>query len=160
MQFTNYFFASLISFSGLFIGLMLVRIAPEEQKPLQNYFILAGKSLLLAIFVFLMFYYSNQLFYLSTLIGYFIFLIFVEYRVNDPYKKSMLAYAVLGALFFLSMKNTNLFAIEASLILLYGLPAASLLYSRKGKNHRLVLHNLIFLVISNLLFFTTSHPLF
>jgi len=160
MQFINYFFASLIAFSGLLMGTMLVKIAPEEQKPLEKYFILARKSLLLAIFIFLAFYYTGKMFYISTLIGYFVFLLFVEYRIRDSFKKSMLAYAVLGILLFLSMENTNLFAIESSLILLYGLPAASMLYSKRGKNYKLVLYNLIFIILANLLFFTTSHSLF
>ncbi len=154
MQFINYFFASIISFSGLMIGLMLVKIAPEEQKPLEKYLILARKIMLLMIFIFIMFYYLNSWFYVLTLIAYFAFLLFIEYKANDMLKKSMLIYAVLGILFFLSSRNTNLFAIESSLILLYGLPTASLIYRRKEKNHyKSIFYNLGFILISNMLFF-------
>ena len=153
MQFINYFFASLIAFFGLFIGILLVKIAPEEQKPLQNYFISARNSLLLIIFIFLAFYYFNKLIYISALAGYFMFLLFVEHKVADLYKKTMLTYAVLGILFFLSLKNANLFAMESSLILLYGLPTASLLYNKKEKSHKFIFYNLIFIAISNILFF-------
>ncbi|MBS3114629.1 hypothetical protein J4448_06010 [Candidatus Woesearchaeota archaeon] len=154
MQFINYFFASIISFSGLIIGLMLAKIAPEEQKPLEKYLFLARRIILLMIFILIMFYYFDSWFYVLTLIAYFAFLLFIEYKTNDMLKKSMLVYAVLGILFFLSSKNTNLFTIESSLILLYGLPAASLMCKRKEKNqYKIIFYNIGFVVISNLLFF-------
>ena len=154
MQFINYFSASIISFTGLLIGLMLVKIAPEEQKPLEKYFNLARKAILLLIFIFIMFYYFNSWFYALALISYFLFILFIEYKTSDMLKKSMLIYAVLGILFFLSSRNTNLFIIEASLILLHGLPAASLLYNKKEKNeYKMIFYNAGFVAISNLLFF-------
>ncbi|MBI2659286.1 hypothetical protein HYX05_04290 [Candidatus Woesearchaeota archaeon] len=154
MQFINYFSASIISFSGLLIGLMLVKIAPEEQKPLEKYLLLMRKILLLLIFVFIMFYYFNSWFYALALISYFLFLIFMEYKTNDMMKKSMLVYAVLGILFFLSSRNTNLFIIEASLVSLYGLPTASLLYNKKEKNeYKMIFYNLGLVIIANILFF-------
>ena len=153
MQFINYFFASLLSFSGLLIGLSLVKIAPEEQKPLEKYFVLLRKILLLLIFVFVVFYYSNDNFNLMILIAYFLFLSFIQYKIKDLLKQSIVIYAILGILFFLSSKNTNLFVIESSLILLYGLPTVSLMYSAKGKNHRGILYNIVFIIIANLLFF-------
>lgn len=154
MQFINYFFASLASFSGLLIGMMLVKIAPEEQKPLGKYFVFARKILLSAIFAFLLFYFFTDRFYASTLIAYLVFLLFIEYKLKDLFKKTIITYALFGILFFLSLKNTNLFAIESSLMLLYGLPAASLLYSKKEKkNYELIFYNAGFLIIANLLFF-------
>mgnify|MGYP001580588941 CR=1 FL=1 len=154
MQFINYFSASIISFSGLLIGLMLVKIAPEEQKPLEKYLNLARKIILLMIFVFIMFYYFNSWFYALALISYFLFLIFMEYKTDDMLKKSMLIYAVLGILFFLGSRNTNLFIIESSLVLLYGLPTASLMYNKKEKNeYKLIFYNLGFVIIANVLFF-------
>ena len=73
MQFINYFFASLTSFLGLAIGVMLVKIAPEEQKPLEKYLILSRKILLLLIFIFAVFYYTNDYSNLLALLGYFLF---------------------------------------------------------------------------------------
>ncbi len=154
MQFINYFSASIISYLGLMTGIMLVRIAPEERKPLQKYFIFMRKILLLIIFVFLLFFYFNDYFNLPVLAMYFIFLLFIEFKVDDLLKKSILTYALLGILFFLSSKNTNLFAIESSLILLYGIPTASLMYNRKEKNSfKILFYNIGFIVITNLLFF-------
>src|SRR3989344_981237 len=129
MQFINYFFASLVSFFGLLIGIILVSIAPEEQKPLSKYFDLIRKIFLLLIFVAV-----------------------IEYRIKDLFRKSMLNYILLGILFYASQNNTNLFVIESSLILLYGAVTTSLLYDRKLKNHfRLLFYNLGFLIIANIL---------
>ena len=154
MQFINYFFASIISFSGLLIGLMIVKIAPEEQKHLEKYMILARKAILLMIFVFIMFYYFNSWFYALALISYFLFLLFIEYKTDDTLNKSMLIYAVLGILFFLSSRNMNLFTIEASLILLYGLPTVSLMYNKKKKDeYKIIFYNAGFVIVSNALFF-------
>ena len=114
MQFVNYFFASVISFLGLLIGILLIKIAPEEQKPLRKYFILIRKILLVAIFVFVIYYYFNNKFHLLTLIAYFAFLLFIEYKVSDLLKKSIFTYTILGILFFLSRININLFVIESS----------------------------------------------
>ena len=154
MQFINYFFASLISFSGLLIGIIIIKTTPEEQKPLQKYFIILRKILLLMIFIFLFFYYFNNWFYFLTLLAYSAFLLFTECKMNDLFKKTIITYISLGILFFLSSKNTNLFAIESSLILLYGLPTASLIYNRKNKNHyKIIFYNIGFIIIANLLFF-------
>ena len=154
MQFINYFFASLISFSGLLIGILLIKIAPEEQKPLEKYFVLARRLIILTIFIFLIFFYFNNYFNLAALIGYFIFLLFIEYKMKDLLRKSIIIYTAFGVLFFLSSKNTNLFTIEASLILLYGLPTASLIYNKKQRNtYRLIFYNIGFIIIANLLLF-------
>ncbi len=154
MQFINYFFASLISYSGLLIGMILARIAPEEQKPLEKYFKLLRKILLSAAFAFLMFYFVNDYSSLLISIAYLIFLFFIEYKMTDFQKKSLIIYQLLGIIFFLSAKNTNLFAIESSLILLYGLPAASLMHNEREKNHyRLIFYNSGFVIIATLLFF-------
>ena len=83
MQFINYFFASVVSFLGLLIGIILVKIAPEEQKPLEKYFVLLRRILLLLIFIFLMFYYIGKVFYILTLASYLVFLLFVEYKLDD-----------------------------------------------------------------------------
>ena len=154
MQFINYFFTSIISFLGLLIGIILVKIAPEEQKPLQKYFILLRKILLLIIFVFIIFYYFSDKFNLIILFLFFIFLLLIEYKTNHLLKKSIIIYLFLGILFFLSSKNVNLFTIESSLIMLYGLPTASLLCNIKEKNqYKIIFYNIGFVILANILFF-------
>jgi hypothetical protein len=155
MQFINYFLISVVSFLGLVIGIILVQIAPEEQKPLNKYLIILRQILLLMIFAFIAFYYSGSAFYLPILAAYFILAALVEYRLKGLIKKSMITSSALGVLFFLSMQNSNLFAIESSLILLYGIPTASLIYKKKEKNqYKLLFYNAGFIVVANLLYFT------
>jgi len=154
MQFINYFFTSIISFLGLLIGIVLTKIAPEEQKPLRKYFVLARRIILILIFIFVLFYYFNSKIHMLTLIAYLVFLLFTEYKIKDILKISIFNYAVLGIIFFVSSINLNLFVIESSLILLYGIPTASLIYQKKQKNHsKLLFYNLVFVIIANLLFF-------
>ncbi len=153
MQLANYFFASIISFMGLAAGFLLVKIAPEEQKPLQKKIFLVRKFFLYAIFTFIAFYYYASPFYLMILLASLALLLFAEYKIKSILRKTMLAYAAFGMLFFISSKNTNLFAITSSLIFLHGMPAASLMYSLRQKNlGKIFLNNSIFLVIANALF--------
>ena len=90
MQFITYLSASIISFLGLLVGVILIRIAPEEQKPLHKYFEISRQILLFLIFAFIAFYYSSSVFYISILAAYFIFSIIVEYKSQDLMKKSII----------------------------------------------------------------------
>ena len=153
MEFVNYFFASVVSFLGLLVGIILISISPEEQKPLSKYFDLARKIILLIIFIFLMFYYFNKAFYLLILFGVVNFGAIIEYRIHDLLRRSMITYMLLGILFYLSKDNINLFVIESSLILLHGVMVASLLCDRKSRNYsRLLFYNLGFLITANILY--------
>ncbi len=154
MQFTSYFLASVISFLGLLVGILLVKIAPEEQKPLRRYFDWLRKIILLLVFLFLIFYFSTSPAYIITLLAYLIFIIFIEYKSGSLLGKSMIIYTALGIIFYLSSKNPNLFAIESSLILLYGVPTASIIFNKKEKNYlEVFLYNTGFLLVANLAFF-------
>ena len=154
MQFLDYFLASAVSYLGLLAGILLVKIAPEEQKPLRKYFEWLRKMILLLIFLFLIFYYSNNSIYIATLLIYFIFIVFIEYKLRSLSKKSIIIYTALGIIFYISSKNPNLFVLESSLIFLHGMPAASLMFSKKEKNYAgIFLHNLGFLLVANLAYF-------
>lgn len=158
MQFTNYFFASAVSFLGLLIGIILIKIAPEEQKPLSKYFSSLRKIFLLLMFIFLVFYYFSNLFYLAALILLLAALFTAELRAKNLFKGSMLAYSIFGILFFISSGNTNLFVIESSLIMLYGIPTSSLMYNKKdGNTHKILYYNIPFIIIANLLPFLAPY---
>ena len=160
MQFINYFLASLVSSLGLAIGIFLVRIAPEEQKPLAKNFSFLRKIFLILTFVFLIFYYFKSPFYLSLLLACFVFILFIGYKTKDFFRKIMVSYLVFGILFFLSFQNKNLFVLESSLFLLYGMPAASLIYNKKN-HYRIISYNLGFVITANFLYIiTTSRFLF
>lgn len=158
MQFTNYFFVSVISFSGLIIGILLVKAAPEEQKPLEKYFMLMKRIMLLLIFAFLAVYYFNDYYNLAVLAAFFVLAVFSEYKISELYRKTAATYLSLGALSFLSSRNINLFAIGSSLIFLYGMAAASLMYNIRGKNHyKAIFYSSGFVVIANLLYLINYH---
>ncbi len=154
MQFINYFLASIISFLGLLIGIFLIKIAPEEQKPLNKHFKLIRKAVLVLLFLFLIFYYSGSASYAIPLALYFILIFFIEYKMDNLSKSSMITCTALGIVFYLSSKNLNLFALESSLIMLYGIATASLLYNKKEGNSLLIfMRNIGFILVANLAYF-------
>ena len=154
MQLLNYFFASVISFLGLLAGILLIIIAPEEQKPLHKYFVLLRKILLLLIFIFALFFYFGYWLNFAAIAACFFILTFIGYKTNDLIKKTAINYAAFGILFFLSSANANLLAIESGLIFLYGMASASILYNKKRKNHfKIFLYGLNYAIIANILFF-------
>ena len=139
---------------GLLAGILLVKIAPEEQKPLRRYFEWMRKLILLLIFLFPGFYYLNNPIYIIALLIYLVFIIFVEYKLGSLLRKSIIIYTALGIIFYLSSKNSNLFAIESSLIFLHGVPSASLMFSKKEKNYpEIFISNLGFLLVAGLAYF-------
>ena len=158
MQFITYLLASIASSMGLLIGFILMKVAPEEQRPLEKYFILLRRTLIFLIVIFLIFYHFQNWLYLTALILLGILILLIEYKTNHL-KREIITYPALGILFYLSSKNINLFAIDSSLILLYGLPAASLIYKRKEKSqYKFIFCSIGFVVISNLPFLVTIFP--
>ena len=154
MQLINYFAASILSYLGLLAGIVLVKIAPEEQKPLRKYFAWMRKSIILLIFLFVLFYYYKKLNYFIALILIFAVLLVFEAKSKTLRLKSAASYAAFGIIFFLSSSNLNLFVIQASMIFLNGLPTASLIFNKKEKNaDKIMLYNSVFFVAANLSFF-------
>ena len=153
MLFINYFIASLISFFGLILGIILIKIAPEEQKPGKKYFILL-QNLFFILSVILLLYFlkidMGIIFLTAILLTYFISRI----KIKDYFRKSEFLYFLLAIIFFLSSKNTSLFLTESVIIFLFGMPTGSLLFNRKKKNYfKVGLRSIIFLVVALLLFF-------
>lgn len=157
MLFLHYFFASVLSFLGLLAGIIIIKIAPEEQKPLKEYLVWTKRLLLLLIFIFTIAYYYNSIPHLLVLAILLIFLLIFEFKVVSL-EISSLSFAALGFIFFLSSINISLFAIESSLIFLYGIAAASLLYDRKGRSHsKMLLYNFVFVIAATLLYIGGYH---
>ncbi len=150
MEQVTYFFASLISFFGVVIGSILIKISPEEQKPLERHFLYAKKALLLMIFGFMGFYFFysiKNLAILSALLA----VIFVFGKSDATRTKTIAEYTTFGVIFFMSSENPSLFAIESALMTIYGIPFAPVMH-KKEKNFRFVFYCLILVAISNLLF--------
>ena len=139
----EYFLASIVSYLGLLLGVILIKLAPEEQKPGKKYFILFKKILLfLIIAIFFSFIKINAVIVILLLIILFFFLINKKITLES----TVLTYILFGILFTLSFRIQNLFIIESVLIFLYGIPTASLILNVKKKNYKDVF-------VKNLLFF-------
>tara|TARA_Y100000310_G_scaffold255534_2_gene263044 strand:+ start:5397 stop:5864 length:468 start_codon:yes stop_codon:yes gene_type:complete len=129
----NYFLASIIAYLGLLLGIILIKFAPEEQKPGKKYFILIKKIIFFFIIAFPLFYYKINIILASVLL---IFIIILMLNKKMNLEKSALVYLLLGIVFYLSSKIFNLFIIETALIFLYGMPNSSLMINVKRKNYK------------------------
>lgn len=134
MQITplSYFLASILSYLGLLLGIILIKLAPEEQTPGKKYFILIKKILFFLIVAPLLFFYKiNPA--LAVILLVFVIILIVNKKVN--LERSARVYFFLGVVFYLSSKFISLFAIESVLIFIYGIPHASLMLDLRKRNY-------------------------
>ena len=146
MQITylSYFLASIISFLGLLVGIILIKLAPEEQKPGKKYFILIKKIILFLIIALFFIYLKINLIILFLLL---IITLIMLANKKITLESSLLVYLMLGVFFSLSSKFIDLFIIESTLIFLYGIPTASIAIKVKKKNYsEIFLKNIWFFV--------------
>ncbi len=158
MQFLTYILTSLIITFGLFIGLLLCIISPEELKPGTKYFKIFKYILFyLIIFFSLTFFQQNKIYMLITLV------ILVFYFLELKFKEQFI-YILLSILFYLSTIKESSFLTISSLLLIYTtLISINLRIKYIHKNNKqiigLLLKNYIwFFVVSIILFFTISLP--
>lgn len=155
MQFLNYFLLSIAVFLGIVLGIILIKIAPEEQKPLSKYLIFAKRILLILLFIFLAFFYIFDKMSLLLVMTILIPCLFLEFKSEDNLRKMAEAYVLFAILFFLSSPNPNLLAITSTLIFLYGTVFSSIM---PRKNFiKVIFSGSTFLLISNLLFLLNYH---
>jgi len=138
MQLLNYSLISLISFSGLLIGIILAFTSKEELNPGKKYFILLQKLTLLLILILLLNFLDISIYFRIIIYALFIFLMAINI-------KSQAIYPVLAVVFFLSSKDINLFIINSILIFFYGFPTGSLFAKKLIKKKRLFILKNIFL---------------
>jgi hypothetical protein len=130
MQLLNYSLISLISFLGLLVGMILAFTAKEELEPGKKYFQLLQKLTLLLIVIFLLNFFNINI-YLRIII-YILFIFLMTLNI-----KSQIIYPVLGVVFFLSLRDINLFTTNSILIFLYGFPTGSLFAKKFIKKRKL-----------------------
>jgi hypothetical protein len=151
MQITylSYFLASIIAYLGLIVGIILIKLAPEEQKPGKKYFILIKKIIFLLVMAFYLFFYRFN----PTLSVIFLAITFVL-MMNKKLKleKTGLTYFLFVFVFYASSKIPDLFVMESVLIFLYGIPAASLILKKKNY-YGIFLKNFWFFIPVILLYF-------
>jgi len=138
MQLLTYSLISLISFSGLFAGMLLAFAAKEELNLGKKYFLLLQKLTLLLILIFLVNFFDIKL-YLRIII-YVLFIFLMTFNL-----KSQLIYPAIAVVFFLSSKNPDLFVINSILIFFYGFPTGSLFAKKLIKKKKLFVFKKILL---------------
>jgi hypothetical protein len=133
LTYLSYFLASIIAYLGLLLGVILIKLAPEEQKPGKRYFIILKKTIFLLVLIFYLFFYRfNPT--LSIILLAITFILMLNKKLK--LEKTSLTYFFFGAVFYASSKIPDLFVIESILIFLYGIPASSLILQLKKKNYK------------------------
>ena len=142
ITFLSYFLAAIISYLGLLVGILLIKMAPEEQKPGRKYFVFLKAVFFFFIIALILFYYGvNLIFSLAILVLLFVFMINKKLHLE----MSAIVYLLFGFVFYFSSKIFDLFIIESALIFLYGIPASSLIIKpRKGNYKEIFIKNLWF----------------
>ena len=124
MEILNYFLALIVSFSGIFVGMLLGYIAKEELKPGKKYFIWMQNIILILAAIFVLYSFHLNII-LSIIIGLLITLGIIYFK-----PKAVIGYILLAILIFISIGNTNLFILTSSLTFLYGFPTGSLILTK------------------------------
>jgi len=151
ITYLNYFLASIIAYLGLLLGITLIKMAPEEQKPGKKYFILIKKIILFLIIASFFVYLKINLIILSLLL-LFTLILFANRKIT--LESTLLVYLMLGLFFSLSSKIFDLFIIESTLIFLYGISTASFAFNPRKRNYKeIFMKNIWFFVPVILLYF-------
>ena len=141
----NYLLAPIITFLGFPIGLLLSFVSPEEMKSGRKYFKLLQNLLLVFILFFVFDYYMLPLI-ISLIITISVFLGIFCWQSKY---KSIIIYIILAVLLYFSSANTSLFALESSLIFIYGIPTGSLLKPKEKKDSlRIVAKHVVFIILA------------
>jgi hypothetical protein len=117
----QYSAVSLASFAGLVVGMLLIYANIDELKPARKYLIISQKIVWAAIITVTALVYSLPA-YAVLIILLFTVLPFADKRQIN----SSSMYLLLGIIFYLSAKSVMLFALNAGLIFLFGLPTGTL----------------------------------
>jgi hypothetical protein len=129
MDSLSYFSLLIISFLGLFVGLILSRIAFEELKDGKKYFIIIQLLLWIIIVNAIIFYY-NSLIYVIMGVLLVVLIFILKYIFKN--KIRLLDYIIMGILFYYSAAFPGLLKITTAAIFLYGFPTASLIVLDSG----------------------------
>ena len=155
MQFLNFFITSVISFSGLVAGFYLLKIAPEEQKPLHKYLRIFRYLLVAGILVLGFFLPKNAISLLPFLV---LVLLSIYFIIRENEKSQSLNSAILGAILCLASSEKRILAIASVFIFLFFLATCLISANIKKKNIlKIAFNNSLFLVSSNIIYLTIFH---
>ncbi len=122
MSYLNYTIVSIISFLGLFVGMLLAFVSPEEMKPGEKYFKIMKGILFIVIGVVMVYltWYNNLLFFITAIV----FLVFYIKFLDSHW-----LYLALGIYIGLGFHIQKFFIVIACLVFICGLPIGSLFVS-------------------------------
>ena len=124
--------ASLLAYSGVFLGYLLLLISPEERKPLRKYLIILRNLSLLFALAAGAWIFSYYLLISLLIAAGAIILFFTLLRREGFRETTMIGFSLfLGVLFTLSYDSQPAFIIMFLCVLLYGM-ATTLLEKGKG----------------------------
>jgi len=121
METINIILTALASLLGLPVGLVLARVAKEELKQGEYYFIWM-QNIILIITVNIFFYSFNL-----NIPTFILILILTSVLIIKTKPRAIIGYIIFAILFYLRLDNSNLIITISSLAFLYGLPTASLI---------------------------------
>lgn len=123
----------LFSLIGIFVGIALTFIAPEELKTGNKYFIIFRRSLFILISLLIGFYFfqAQQFLYLSLFVLLAGILFFLDFKLKNNW--NYVSHYLLFLMSYFLNQNINFHLILVSLIFLYGLPTGTLLMVKKKK---------------------------
>ena len=147
----TYILTTVLAFSGVYVGALLALMAKEELKPGRAYLKAFENTLLVFIFLILLYSYDANIIVIILLgIVASVFL----YLTTNKTPVNQIAYFLLGIALYFSTKSTDLFIMTATMIFLYGLPIGSIYVSRRLKKSKktiftdLILHFGLFVIVA------------
>lgn len=152
MELITYTLTSLVTVLGLFIGLILCIISPEELKPGKKHFKLTKHILFyLIIFFSLIFFYKNKVYMMISLVILVVY--FLKFKFKEP-----IIYLLISILFYLSSYEKNSFIVISSVIFIYSIfLSINLRIKHLHKNNwnviKLLLFNYVWFLIGSVILF-------
>ncbi len=126
----NYLLTLLITYLGLFVGVLLAIISPEE-LPNRNHFKII-KYILLSSIILLFIFQMLSINYIFSIIA-FVFLLY--YILSKNKYNDFFLYCLLGFAFFYASKDFNTFLVQSALIITLGIPTGTLIRDKLVKKH-------------------------
>jgi hypothetical protein len=137
-----YLLTTLVVFLGVYVGAILAFMVPEEVKPGKIYFRILAAALLIIIPLVLFYSYGVDLL-LLVLLGTFAGI--CVYFATNINLLNQLTYFSMGVALFFSTKTSDIFALTAVLIFLYGIPVGTLYVADQPekKSKRIILADML-----------------
>ena len=131
MDLTQYTLILLVCFFGIIFGYILSLITPEELRKGRRYFDWLARILIFLIMFFFIMYTKMTIFSIIFLVIVILIVLFARKTYLDY------LYPLMGIIILLTIQNTSLLIIEASLVFIFGLVIASLFMTKFEKGEKI-----------------------